>query len=158
MLVQIAAVSAPPVLVILAGFSPTPSAAPATPATETLPVTAPAPAITPEQLRARQWAEAQPVGPGLVSPLERGESARVEAPQHAPEPEPLDPGDPLSGLTLKALLAGRNGALAMINGRIYRIGDEVRPGCTVLSIDAREDRIELSRPDGTTATLGRARD
>ena len=35
---------------------------------------------------------------------------------------------------------------------------EVRPGCALKSIHARADRIEVSRPDGTTATFGRAQD
>jgi hypothetical protein len=33
----------------------------------------------------------------------------------------------------------------------------VRPGCTLKSIDAKADRIEVSRPDGSTAQFGRDR-
>lgn len=164
-LMQIAAVSTPSVLVILNSFSP---AAPAAPATSTdsttVPVVVPGPRTTPEQVRARQWADAQVVGAGLASPLDHPIAAPAPAPavarvdpEPAPviEPEPVNTEDPLSGLRLTALLGGRSGALAMIDGRIFRIGDEVRPGCKLLSIDAKADRIEVARPDGTTRAFGR---
>jgi hypothetical protein len=164
-LMQIAAVSAPSVLVVLNSFSPTPPPAPdANPSAVTVPVTAPAPKATPEQVRARQWADAQSVGRTLASPLEHvvvqaaAPTPEPEQPVAAADPEPVPGEDPLAGVKLSAVLGGRSGALAMINGRIFRVGDEVRPGCALKSIDARADRIEVSRRDGTTATFGRARD
>jgi hypothetical protein len=164
-LMQIAAVSAPSVLVVLNSFGPTPPAAPdANPASVTVPVAAPAPKATPHQVRAREWADAQPVGPRLTSPLDHPVAAapapvathvEPEPAPVVPDPEPVNVADPLSGLRLTALLGGRTGSLAMIDGKIFRVGDEVRPGCTLKSIDAKADRIEVSRPDGTTASFGR---
>ena len=161
-LMQIAAVSAPSIIVVLNSFSPAPKAAPsANPDSVTVPVSAPAPRATAEQTRAREWADAQAVGPRLASPMDHPAvtATHVEAEPAPvipdPIPEPLSEEDPLAGLKLTALLSGRSGSLAMIDGRIFKVGDEVRPGCTLRSIDAKADRIEISRPDGTNARFGR---
>lgn len=61
--------------------------------------------------------------------------------------------DLLAGLRLTAVLGTNSGGLATINGRICRVGDEVRPGLKVVKIDSRSSSVELETEDGETLHL-----
>jgi hypothetical protein len=105
--------------------------------------------------------------PKLASPLDHPKLIVVSAePPHAsvattPAPavaaQPAQPAaDPLAGLSLTATLRTREGAgMAAINGKIYRVGDEVRPGCKLSSVDTNKNRADFTLADGSTASLGR---
>jgi hypothetical protein len=163
-MLQIAALAAPAAVVGFLHTALGPAPVPPDPRDGgALPVSTTTTPSTPEQARAAEWLSSLNFDALLPSPLDHPAPAvQREEPSPSPtfiEPEPeAAPGaDPLAGLKLKAVLGSQNGSMAMINGRIFRVGDEVRPGCKVLSVDAHANRVEIQRPDGTTGIIGRDR-
>jgi len=115
---------------------------------------------SPEQQRAAEWI----AGLGPLTDL-RSPMAHPEPPPSPPKPTietPKPPGavrapeDPIAGLKFTGILGNNEDlGLAAINGRIYRVGEEVRKGVRLTRIDARNYVIVLTVPDGTERTLRR---
>jgi hypothetical protein len=118
----------------------------------------PAVALTPQQQRAVDWRATLQFEQPLRSPMD----SRVDVvllPTQAPEPEPVAveiPVNPLDGLVLTATMGNQNAALAAISGKVYRIGEQVRPGWRLTSVDVRSGRILLTAENGDTAELIKA--
>ena len=77
------------------------------------------------------------------------------APEPAPEAAPAPAIDPLANLKLSGILGNETGGLAAINNRIYKVGDTVRRGLTIQSIDARTNTVILRQSDGSELKLHR---
>ena len=116
--------------------------------------------LTAEQTKAKDWVRQLPANLELVSPLNHPVEI-VIAPEPTPEPEPevvkpLPPRiNPVNGLKLTGVLGNEEGKLAAINGKIYRIGDEVRKGLKLTSIDPRDSVVTLTDSKGEMYTLKR---
>jgi 2-oxoglutarate dehydrogenase E2 component (dihydrolipoamide succinyltransferase) len=148
-------------------LAPIPSMASSTAASQqTLPPPAAAPAaakLSPEQKKATDWLAALPSFKGLASPLDHPIAAVVPAPApdpvaaapDSPAPDPAPAVNPLAGLKLTGILGNDSGGLAAINGRVYRIGDTVRPGLVLTLIEAKTGTIVFKRDDGTELSLRR---
>jgi hypothetical protein len=169
-LTEIAALAAPLVLVVFVRVVMTPASASAAnakaAAAPAAPVSAPVKPLTPEQTRAAEFVRSLE-GPAalasLNSPLDHPKPppphTAPEAPKVAAEaplpPQTPDP-KPLEGLKLTATLrAGQGGGMAAINNKIYKVGDEIRPGFTLVSVDAAANTVEIKVPGGETLPLGR---
>ena len=166
LLIEFAAVVSPVVLVYL-GRSLLASPAPVS---NTVPVSGPAiaptPAVqakplTPDQRRAADWVKQLAPAASLVSPLNHPVEvviARPSDPEVQPDPIPPPPiprTSPILGLKLTGVLGNSDGQLAAINGKVYRIGQEVRPGIKLIEIDARNSRIVLESRAGEKFELKR---
>jgi hypothetical protein len=132
-----------------------------------LPVAA-ARVLTPEQAKATEWARALPSGVVLSSPMDHPDLVAPAPPAQVPDPEPVitepDPTpaiatapalSPLTGLRLTAVVGNAQGGLAMIGGRVYRVGDTVRAGATLTGIDIGAGTVECTLSDGTIQILKR---
>jgi hypothetical protein len=147
-----------------AGVAPADAAASATaPMLEPEAPSAPLGAPSPAHARALEALLAMRRDPVALSPLDHPE-APIDAPvdaHHTPAPTPGDAQrparSPVADLTLSSIMRSSRTDLAGINGRIYRVGQEVRPGWTVQSIDADASRVVLKGPEQQTFTLTRQR-
>jgi hypothetical protein len=118
--------------------------------------TMPAKSMTPEQQKATEWARLMPKSFNLTSPLNHPTDAPVIKPTKVDEePRPVARQSPVNGLKLSAVLGNDGDKLASISGKIYRIGDEVRPGLKLTSIDPRNSVISLTDDDGQVYEIKR---
>jgi len=114
------------------------------------------------QARALEWSAAQQPGVALTSPMDHPTSYEAVAPvtTQIPEPIAVEPStDPavqaLASLRLTAVVGNAQGGLAMINGKVYKIGDTVRPGITITEIDVQAGTAVCKAANGSTRTLKR---
>jgi hypothetical protein len=120
-----------------------------------------APALNADQQKAAEWVAKLPAKYDLRSPLNHpadlpppvAQAPQPEAPKATPAPAPKV--NPILGLKLTAVLGNENEQLASINGKIYKIGDTVRKGLKLTSIDQRNARIILTEDDGTIYVIKR---
>lgn len=115
------------------------------------------------QRKALAWIVTQPSTLPLRSPMDRPDPAPIILPQEVtstqPEPAPTPaaekptPTFKLTGMIATVALDHTEKALASINHRIYRVGDEVISGWTVTLIDSRQRIVTLVGPDGRSVTL-----
>lgn len=115
-----------------------------------------------KSLAAAAFAREALAAPSGVSPFERGPSTDRAAPTTAAvEAEPAAPSDdPAPPLSVSAVLAdSRTGAaIAVINGKVRRVGDELAPGWSVETIDAATGVVTAVGPRGQrTASPARKR-
>lgn len=164
-LVELAAICAPVVLVYFGRTLLSSSAPAAITIPVSSPVVAPAPVVqvkplTPEQQKASEWVRQLPQTLSLVSPLNHpietvvAKQDPVFEPEKAPPPPPPRE-SPIRGLKLTAVLGNDGDKLASINGKIFRIGDEVRPGLKLATIDPRLSVITLTEVNGKVYELTR---
>ena len=168
---QTATIAAPVLLILglrslfTAGPSNANAAGPAnghpSPAHGTVAAPAPlaAPALTHEQQHAMDWRATL----NFETPLESPMDARVEVvllPTQVPDPVPVQTEapkiNPIEGLVLTATMGNQNAAIAAISGKVYRIGEEVRPGWKLTSVDVRLGRILMTSESGEIAELFKA--
>ncbi len=98
---------------------------------------------TDAQQAARQWCASLDFDAMILSPLDHPDPVGDEGPVE-PGVDPIDLGpESAPRLVLTAVVAGSNGAVAFIEGRVFRVGDEVAPGWSVESIDARSRRVVI---------------
>lgn len=113
--------------------------------------------LSPEQQKAADWILLLPPKYDLVSPLNHP-TREIEAPKPAPDtpqtPVPVKV-NPVEGLKLSGVLGNLDDQLAAINGKIYHLGDTVRPGLKLTEIDPRHSRIVLTDSEGKTYELKR---
>jgi hypothetical protein len=119
--------------------------------------------LSPAQQRAMEWSQ-NLASEGLKSPLCRVQDRPVQHVEHTqpdpepiqtPEPEAIPHVDPTLGLRLTAIMGTVDSGMAMVNGKVYRVDQEVRPGLRILAIDARMNRIVLVDSEGAQYVLGR---
>lgn len=122
------------------------------------PVPTAAKPLSPEQHAAAEWVRQLPDTITLTSPLNHPTEVQkpvvVEVPD-TPVHTPLPRTNPVGSLRLTGVMGTEGDQLAAVNGRIYRVGDEVRPGLKLTSIDARAQRITLTDREGETYELRR---
>jgi hypothetical protein len=134
------------------GSDPSAMSAQVVPAAATpVPVSMKAATLTPEQQAAAAWITSVSALPDLASPMNHP----VPAPRHVESPRPVEPtrivpvASPVADLTLTGVLGNTSGGLAAINGKVYRIGDRVKPGLRLIAIDVKLNAIELQGDNGT---------
>lgn len=158
---------AAPLAMVLAGrtllSAPPPSATTTTVSSPTAPIqlaAAPKP-LSAEQQKAQDWVKGMPATLELISPLNHPVEVVVAKPEiiadHEPEPEPqpLPVESPIRGLKLTAVIGNDDGQVAAINGRIYRIGELVKPKLRLTAIDPKKSSITLTAGNGETYRLKR---
>lgn len=148
------------------GSAPVATAAAATqpaPAVTQLATASPHP-LTDAQKRALAWVLQQPNAMPIRSPMDFPDPAPAIIPDPAPAPvvpaqaavplEPvITPAFHITGMIGSAPNVGIERALASINHRIYRVGDEVSKGWIVHDIDSRNRTVTLHGPDGKVVSL-----
>lgn len=82
--------------------------------------------------------------------------AAPAAPTPAPEaPRASRPTRPAGALSLTSVIANDEGGLAAINGRVFRVLDEVEPGWHIVEIDAKRLAVRLEGPERRRVELTR---
>jgi hypothetical protein len=161
LLAEIAAAATPIVLLVLVSGSSGPSPAAAVQVQEDavaiLPG-APKPA-TPEQARVRDSIRMIDIAGDLRSPLDHPVARPVVVETPAPvQGSAPTPADPLYGIRITSIVGNNEGGLALINGKIYKIGEAVVAGISIKEIDARLNTVTFALPDGTTRKLEKTSD
>ncbi len=133
--------------------APGPSAASASPV-EDIAIEFPARAagqVSDRQRAAQAFAairRADPVGEApLLYPLPApAEVAQAAAPSAAPDPV----------IAVNSIMAGRGGAMATVNRKLRRVGDEAAPGWKVIAIDPDAGTVTVAGPEGREIVAHRA--
>jgi len=99
-------------------------------------------------LAARRRAEARRLQPPSSNPM--------HYPEATTEPEKADVNAP-PGIELSAVMGGRQ-PVAVIDGRLQRVGDEVAAGWTIHSIDALARTVIITGPGGESITIAQSQD
>lgn len=136
------------------GSGPGPAAAFADEELFDMPDPAPAATVrtfTPEELAAAAFAESKRAEPVGEAPLVYPKAAPVEA--ASASAAPVDPGPAIS---VNSIMAGRGGAMATVNGKLRRVGDEVAPGWKITAIDAGAGTVTVRHADGREIVASRA--
>ncbi|MBL8757956.1 MAG: hypothetical protein JNK35_05950 [Phycisphaerae bacterium] len=82
--------------------------------------------------------------------------AAPTAPAPTPEaPRASRPTRPAGVMNLTSVMANEEGGLAAINGRVYRLLDEVEPGWRIVEIDAKSLAVRLEGPERRRVELTR---
>lgn len=82
--------------------------------------------------------------------------AQTPAPAPVPEaPRASRPTRPAGVMNLTSVMANDEGGLAAINGRVYRLLDEVEPGWRIVEIDAKSLAVRLEGPERRRVELTR---
>lgn len=153
-LIQAGAVAVPVVAVVvfklMSGSAPAPSVASPMPGSGAS-VVAPAAPMTTDQKRALEWSKAQESKEAVSSPLTPPEARAGNGAGKAPSP--AVPSVVGVEFTLTSILKSGGTSIAAINGRLYRAGEQVKPGCVVESIDAKNFKVRIRRADGTLVEL-----
>lgn len=156
-LLQSAAVATPVVAIVIfkmvSGSTPdSTNAATATPAPTAATAAAPIPAATPEQQRAKEWAGKQSPSTPVASPLTPPEARHTQVPGEQPA-APVTPRVVGVEYSLTSVLKARDSAIAAINGKLYKIGDQVKPGATLVAVDTVKFTARIQRADGSFVDL-----
>lgn len=97
----------------------------------------------------QEWLASLPLGPDLASPMDH--------PDPETRPTVINDRDPLVGVRLSSVIGSGDSGIAAINGELFRIGGEPAPGCEIVEIDARAQRVRIRLPDGRVRELVRER-
>lgn len=111
--------------------------------------------LTPSQIAALEFLQTDALNGDVRSPMNHP-VAVAPPPTSVPAPE-APATDPVSTLTVTAIMGTENQALASIGHTLRRVGDEVAPGWRVVEINARHRTVQLRHLDGRTLTLQPAR-
>lgn len=103
-------------------------------------------AVDPRVDAARRWLDQLPQV--QASPF-AAVAPTAPAPEHPAEQAPPS----VDGFRLGGVFSSSKDSVATINGRLYRVGDEVVPGATLDSIDARQRKATIRFAGGRTITL-----
>lgn len=90
--------------------------------------------------------------PFAPAPVAAADPVLHVQPLHVPEPEP-EVREIAPAMELTGVMDGQRGPLASINRKIFRLGDEVAPGWTLESVDAREKSVIVRSALGNTLEL-----
>lgn len=108
----------------------------------------PLPRLTDSQRSVAEYAQAALAQPFASSPL-HGVAPAVENPaaeDQSPGVSVVTPEQPAPAFNVKSVLVSSKGALATINGRLRRIGDEIEPQWRLSSIDVENGVVRISGP------------
>lgn len=128
----------------------------------------PPPPESPAQRAAIEWLRLNRVDSALTLRRDPFYILKEEppAPQIVVLPTPIAPvvvtpapPDPIPKFDVRSLVGNGSGAIARINHKVCRVGDEVAPGWTLLSVDSRARSVTLQDDRGriidVTASTGR---
>ena len=167
----VAALLAPALVVQMVRFTTgwqpaTTQAATTQPADQAAVVLTPLAALSAQQTNlAAALATGGPLDPlAVTSPMDH-----TPAPVEPDQPPTADPADasapegtpqesaPRMKMQLGAIMGGSaaGAALSVINGRVYRVGDQIEPGWTITAIDSSTLSVEFQGPKQQTFTLTR---
>lgn len=160
-LLPIAAIAAPLLTVIGARvmLSAGPAEAPAAdlpdqflPSDQAGPV-APAATLTPQQAAAAEFARSIAARADIVSPMVQPKPEESAPPTRTVASTTTRPVDPRELLVLNSIVGTGDRAIASIDNRLYRVGDEPLPGWTIELIDTAGRRLVLRHPSAGRAEL-----
>lgn len=143
----------------LAGASVTVPAPTAAPAPGPIP-SAPAKPLTEQQRAAMVFARGLAPTGDIRSPFDRPDPAPVQAqaePQpQTPAPVPAPIPDAAPKMTISGMIADEAGGLVSINHKLYRVGDEIAKGWTLVRIDSKSRTVRIRHADGREIELSPA--
>jgi hypothetical protein len=112
---------------------------------------------TPEQTRALQWLVLHSTDRPVRCPMEQPAAPPPLPVIHDPIPIPVPVvtkgPDPLTALTVTAIMARDNGNLARINGKVYAAGTSPLTGWNITRIDSDNGLVELTGTEGKSVEL-----
>lgn len=109
-------------------------------------------ALTGDQVKAGRWLASVERARAERSPMLHAEAPAVPAAASAPVPV-LVVDETLPKMTLTAVLSREGQEIALLNGRMHRVGDEVLPGWTVESIDSRGVSVTMRSREGRSMVV-----
>jgi hypothetical protein len=120
-------------------------------------------ALTPQQQKALEWSRSaaitgarSPLGHLLTEPAKPEPLAARAVAVETPEPVQTPWSNPIEGLRLSAVMGTADeSAMAVINGKVYKVGDHPTARLTLIAIDARKQRVQLQDERGGVHTIGR---
>lgn len=113
------------------------------------PAAAPLPRLTEPQRNLVVYAQAALAQPLGTSPLHNAAAAQPESPRDEPRASPSAPAAIIPtapDFHVKSVLVSSKGALATINGRLRRIGDEIEPQWRLRAIDVDQGVVRIEGP------------
>lgn len=124
-----------------------------------------APALTMEQQRAEEWVMKFVIPDEIRSPLDHA-STRPAVVQAAPAQIMSSAGsvapppnqaevDPLKDFVLTSVVGNNEGGLALINGSIFKLGEEPVAGYKITAIEPRLNHIVVTGPDDKPRTINK---
>lgn len=155
---RVSAVSGPLVIVLAARVLMAPPAAVSAASQEgqkeSFFTTSSSSSISPQQQQVLDWCMAIDYKEPWPSPIGHLPAPSASASVIGPHGNATERSDsPVAGLRLSMVLGRPGAAMARINGVVYRIDDQVRPGLYLSKIDVRQQQIELIGTDGETYVL-----
>lgn len=122
--------------------------------------------LSPQQADALKFIRASAAKAAIIEdgPMDRAPDAQPEPTTTAalalpstPPARPVTPAHPKAPtVVLTAIVTGRN-PLAVINGGIFKVGDEIAPGWRIQRIDANNLTVTLTGPQDATITVEQMR-
>jgi hypothetical protein len=111
--------------------------------------------ITPEQQRVVDWRSSLKLEASLTSPMDTRIDVVLLPPKKAETPVvPEAPKvDLLEGLVLSGFMGNQTRGLVTISGKVYRVGDVVKPGLRLTAIDLRGGSVSLTSDAGDVLVL-----
>lgn len=117
--------------------------------------------LSPEQERAVAWRAVFQFDATFESPMDARANVVLMAPKKVEPVAPVKTApvatppktSPVQGLALTSFMGNLSGGLVVISGKVYRVGEEVRPGLLLANIDFRNATVTLQNLDGETFTL-----
>ncbi|QYU67063.1 hypothetical protein J4558_19200 [Leptolyngbya sp. 15MV] len=91
----------------------------------------------------------------LRSPLDHASTRPKAIAIEARKPAPAAV-DPLDGVTLSGVIGTGDGGMASIDGVLFKVGEEIRPGVTLVAVEPRQSAVVVRLSDGTERRLQRA--
>lgn len=119
--------------------------------------------LTTTQREAIAYLASHALPESIKSPMDSPDPQPVATTQaepviQTPATAPAETGgpEPVPALRVHAIVGTRSEALASINHRLHRVGDEVAPGWRITAIDPRDRVVRLTHSDGRTAVFSPA--
>jgi hypothetical protein len=113
-------------------------------------------AMTPEERRAADWLRTWTPPSDSASPMAATPATNVadtQAPEAPGEPRFMRP----PSILLSSVVASRDKILAVIDGRVHVMGDDVAPGWRLSEIRRNPAEIDIVSSDGQTVTIRQPR-
>jgi hypothetical protein len=110
-------------------------------------------ALTGDQVKAARWLAGVERARADRSPMLHAEAPAVPAASASAPAAVVVVDETLPKVTLTAVLSREGREIALLNGRMHRVGDEVLPGWTVESIDSRGVSVTLKSREGRSMVV-----
>lgn len=119
--------------------------------------------LTDQQKHAARWAAALDRTKSVTSPMlhviaRPADPVPTNITITTPDNHAAGPIRPIADLSLGAIMGSPESALALIGGKVRRVGAQVEPGWTIKAISVRDQTVLIEGPGGATVELHNTRE